>query len=411
MVRQLWFKFPVVFDRDLKLLLSSMSLRRIAIGFLEVVRAIYFALLGFSPIEIGVLLSLATFVSAIHHITFSILSDRFGRKPFLILGGIFATVRMIVFAVSSNYWVLAFGQRVGGLGEGAFAGQPVVSGYISDKTKLEERSSIFNILAVSNGLAATVGSLMAGLLPYFQSSFELDIIGAHSVLFWIGVFGSVASILFILPLKEAKSVEINEGEKKRKTLKGYSWRVIARYSLVRSTSGVGFGFIQSLLSLYFFLQFAVGGEVLGPIFAGTRFLSVFSYILVPWMLRRFGELHILMASRFVAATAIVLFSITTSFSLAIILVVVFRVVLMFSMPIRQSFATRIVDPSETATAIGVSNSARMGLRTVAPTLAGYMFETISLNMPFITGATLLLANGLLFKVFFNPKKGKKSTIS
>lgn len=103
MLRLSWFRFPESFDRDLKLLLCSMSMRRIAMGFLGVVRAIYFAMLGFTPVEIGLLLSLATFVSAIHHLTFGMLSDRFGRKPFLILGGIFATVRMIIFAVSSDF--------------------------------------------------------------------------------------------------------------------------------------------------------------------------------------------------------------------------------------------------------------------------------------------------------------------
>jgi len=161
MVQRSWLRLPNVFDRDLKLLLCSMSVRRISMGFLGVVRAIYFAMLGFSPIEIGLLLSLATFVSAIHHITFGMLSDRLGRKSFLILGGIFATMRMIIFAVSSDFWMLALGQGLGAMGEGAGAGQPVVSGYIADKINMERRSSIFTALAVSNGLAATVGSLMA----------------------------------------------------------------------------------------------------------------------------------------------------------------------------------------------------------------------------------------------------------
>ena len=206
MTRQSLLRLPDVFDRDLKLLICSMSLRRIAMGFLGVVRAIYFAMLGFSPIEIGVLLSIATFVSAIHHITFGMLSDRFGRKPFLILGGIFASLRMVIFAVSSEFWMLALGQGVGAMGEGAGAGQPVVSGYIADKSNAETRSSIFSTLAVTNGLAATVGSLMAGLPAYFQKALPLDIIGAHSLLFWIGAVGGVASILFILPLKDVKPV-------------------------------------------------------------------------------------------------------------------------------------------------------------------------------------------------------------
>ena len=412
MGQQSCLRFPDGFDRDLKLLLCSMSVRRIAMGFLQVMRAIYFAQIGFSPIEIGLLLSIATFVSAIHHITFGILSDRLNRKPFLILGGIFATIRMIIFAISTDFWILALGQGIGAMGEGVGAGQPVVSGYIAEKTNIEKRASIFSTLAVTNGLAATVGSLMAGLPTYFQSALALDVIGANSLLFWIGAVSGVASILLILPLRDVKPMKIVEDAKKRKPLKAHSWGIIARFSLVRSTSGIGFGFIQSLLSLYFYIQFGVGGEVLGFIFAGARFLSVFSYILVPSLVNRFGDVHTLMASRLIAAILIVLFSITTSFPLALLLVVAYRVVLMFSMPIRQTFAVGIVDPSETATAIGVSNSARMGFQTIAPTLAGYMFETISLTMPFLIGATFLATNGLLFIAFFKPKNNlRKSTIS
>jgi MFS family permease len=83
MMRESWYRLPDVFDKDLRLLLYSMSLRRISMVSLGVVRAIYFALLGLSPVEIGILLSIATFVSAIHHLTFGMFSDRLGRKPFI----------------------------------------------------------------------------------------------------------------------------------------------------------------------------------------------------------------------------------------------------------------------------------------------------------------------------------------
>jgi hypothetical protein len=45
----------------------------------------------------------------------------------------------------------------------------------------------------------------------------------------------------------------------------------------------------------------------------------------------------------------------------------------------------------------------MGLRTLAPTAAGYMFEAVSLSMPFLTGAVLIVANGLLYKLFLQKK--------
>ena len=94
------------FDRDLKLLLCSMASRRVVMGFLQVVRAIYFALIGFSHLAIGLLMSIATFVSALHSITFGIISDRYGRKPFLLLGGFFATARLVIFALTTNFWLL-----------------------------------------------------------------------------------------------------------------------------------------------------------------------------------------------------------------------------------------------------------------------------------------------------------------
>lgn len=395
---------PDGFDRDLKLLLYSMSSRRVAMGFLMIVRSIYFYLLGFSEVEVGLLLSIATFVSAIHHITFGVLSDRFGRKPFLVLGGIFATMRLVIFAVSTDFWMLALGQGIGAMGEGAGAGQPVVSGYITDKTDIRERPSIFSALSITNAIAATVGSLMAGLPAHFQAFLGLDVLVAHSLLFWLGAATSFASLLFTITLKDVKPQSVEEKIEEEAPSRTYSWGVIARFSLVRSTSGLGWGFIESLMPLYFYIRFGVGGEFLGPIYAGARLLSVFSYMLIPQAVDRFGEIPSIVASRIITAAITIAFSLTTWLPLAVILMVTFRIMIMFTMPIRQSFATGIVRPEETATAIGVSNFARMGLRTIAPIAAGYMFETISLSMPFLTGAALLVANGLLFKAFFQKKQ-------
>jgi MFS family permease len=396
-------RLPSSFDRDLTMLTFSMSSRRVVMGFLGIIRSIYFALLGFSPVEIGLLLSLATLVSALHSITFGMLSDRFGRKPFFVLGGIFATLRMVILAITTDFWLLALGQGLGALGEGAGAGQPVVSGYISDKTEVRQRASVFSTLAVTNAISATIGSLMAGLPAYFQESLKADILRAHYLLFWIGVFFSALSLLLILPIEDVspEKAEIDSHEEGFLNVK--SWGIIARFSLVRASSGLAMGFVESLMPLYFYIRFGVGGETLGPIYAGIRLISVFSYMFIPLVVDRLGDIPSLVASRIIAGVITIAFSQATRFPLAVFLLVAQRTVLMFTMPIRQSFATGIVDPDETATAIGVSSFARMSLRSVAPTIAGYMFEAISLSMPFMVGAALFIANGLLYKAFFSPK--------
>jgi len=231
-------------------------------------------------------------------------------------------------------------------------------------------------------------------------------IAAHSLLFWIGAAGGIVSLFFLIPLKDVKPErhveDVLEGASGGRS-RGRSWGMIAKFSLIRSTSGLGWGLIESLLPLYFFIRFDVGSEFLGPIYALARFISMFSYLLIPWFVDRYGEISTIVASRLVSGFLAVAFSIASSLPVAVVVLVVFRINMSFTMPIRQTIATGIVNPEETATAIGVSNFARMGLRTLAPTAAGYMFEAVSLSMPFLTGAVLIVANGLLYKFFLQKR--------
>ncbi len=395
-------RLPDGFDRDVRLLTSSMFTRRIVMGFLMVVRAIYFALLGYSNVEIGLLLSLATLVSAFHHISFGYLCDRYGRKPFLLIGTVFATMRMVIFALSTDFWMLALGQGIGAMGEGAGAGQPVVSGYITDKTETTQRPGIYSAMAITNGLAASIGSALGGLPVYLQDVYGFNVVEAHQLLWWVCAVGTALSLVFLLPMSEPQRRNREVG-KAGKGGKNRNWGVILRFSLVRSTSGLGWGLAQSLMTLYIFYKFGVGSDVLGPIYSLSRFLSVFSYPLIPLTVRRFGDINTIIGSRIAAAALTTAFALSNSYPVAIALLVINRIVVMFTMPIRQTFASGMVNPEETATAIGVSNFARMGVRSAAPTLAGYMFDTISFSMPFFVGAALMAFNGVLYWIFFTEK--------
>ena len=394
-------RVPDGFDRDVRLLTSSMFTRRIVMGFLQVVRAIYFALLGYTNVEIGLLLSLATLVSALHSITFGYLSDRYGRKPFLLVGTVFATLRMVVFALSTDFWMLALGQGLGAMGEGAGAGQPVVSGYITDKTGATQRPGIYSAMAITNGLAASIGSALGGLPVYLQD-YGFNVVEAHQLLWWACAVGSALSIVFLLPISEPLRRTSHGGEAK-KGGKIRNWGVILRFSLVRSTSGLGWGMAESLMTLYIFYKFGVGSDALGPIYSLSRFISIFSYLLIPRMVGRFGDINTIIGSRIAAAVLTTAFALSNAYPVAMAVFVINRIIVMFTMPIRQTFASGMVDPEETATAIGVSSFARMGVRSAAPTLAGYMFDAVSLSMPFFTGAALMAVNGVLYWVFFRKK--------
>jgi MFS family permease len=187
------------------------------------------------------------------------------------------------------------------------------------------------------------------------------------------------------------------------------WDPIIKFSLIRGSNGLAWGIADSLTPLYFFYMFGVGTESLGPVYAIARFLSIFSYLLIPRIVLRFGDIKTIIASRIFSAVLTLLIAVTESYSIAVIILVVNRLVTLFSMPIRQTFASSIVDPDETATAIGISSFTRMGMQTIAPTLAGYMFELLSLTSPFIVGSILMAINGGLYWNYFG--KEQKSTKS
>ncbi|MBD3205722.1 MFS transporter [Candidatus Bathyarchaeota archaeon] len=405
MLLELWSKLrlPDAFDRDLRLLLISMASRRIALGFLFLVRSIYFGLLGYSYTTVGILLSVATLVAAIRQVVFGMLSDRVGRKVFFVMGAIFTTTRLIVFATRSDFWSLVFGQAIGALGEGSGAGQPVVSGYISDKTDEFERSDVFTTLGITNALTTTIGFILSGLPAYFENRFGLSMVQAHSWLWWIGAFFSAFSLVFLLPMKDIKPEEddLEVAETVEAGFMGvHNWGAIAKFSLVRSTSGLGFGLIGSLLPLYFSNRFGVGSEILGPIYAVSRLFTIFSYLLIPSLIEKFGEIGALTWTRIISALFSLSFAFVEYYPLALGLLFIYRIITHFGMPIRQSFATSLVPSDETATAVGVSNFFRMTLRTLAPTAAGYMFEAVSLSLPFISGTFLIVINAGLYRGFY-----------
>jgi len=394
------FGFQSRIGRDLKLLMGEMFFRRMVMGFLEVARAIYFALLGFSPFTIGVLITIGTIVGALECLVSGPLSDRYGRKPFLILGGIFSIIRLALYASSRDFWILAIAQGIGALGEGAGAGQPVVSGYIADKTEAEKRPAVFSLLGITNALSTAIGSLMAGLLPYFRLAFSLNRADAHVPLFWLGVGMNIVGMFFVLPIKEKRRSEKKSNDAR---LFKVSWKEIGRYCIIRSTDGLGMSFVSSLLSLYFYLRFGASSEALAPIYALARFLPVFTYPFIPILVSRFGDVLCLIVIRIVSGAAVALFAVVPIFEVAAILFVAYRFLFEFAMPMRQAFATEIVEPFKTGTIIGISNFSRSLVQSVAPTIAGYLFESASYSLPFFSGAALLAVNGIQYHIFYNRK--------
>src|SRR5258708_38285350 len=103
-------------SRDVLLLLTSMVLASVPVGYLQVVLPLYLNRAGLEPSTIGLLYGLSGLVTA-GLVAFSgALADRFGRRSFLIWGTALPIVSYAIFATTTDPRWLVLPSLVGGVG-------------------------------------------------------------------------------------------------------------------------------------------------------------------------------------------------------------------------------------------------------------------------------------------------------
>jgi len=395
-----------ILNTDLRLLVLSMSLRRIILGCLQVIRALYLYIIGYDLLAIGLLSMIATIVGAMRSVSVGLLSDRYGRKIFIVLGGMFSTIRLLIYAYFTDYTLLIIAQIIGAMGEGAGAGQPSVSGMIADKSKKETRIKVFTIFALTNSFVGILGSLLGSLPKPIQLWLSIEEAESFRLLFLFCAFLSFISFIFVLPIREKPFKTSTES--RRAFLPKKSTATISRFSLVRAIGGFGFGITDDLIGPWFKIRFLMGEEVLGPVYAVSRFLVMTLYILIFKSEKELDEVRIIFLNRIVSAAAMLLVPFVPSYLEFSLLLIVYRVSLTITMPLRQSFIVSIVDPSERASSVGFSNLARMAFRSFAPAIGGYIMQSFSMSLPFAIGAAVVALNGVSYRFFFRKRRSSSS---
>ena len=82
--------------RDLRLLLASMGLNSLPLGYTLVVLPIYLSEIGFSAETIGVVSSVSAIANTIALVPFALAADKYGRKQFVFWGFLSATLAHIL---------------------------------------------------------------------------------------------------------------------------------------------------------------------------------------------------------------------------------------------------------------------------------------------------------------------------
>jgi MFS family permease len=178
--------------------------------------------LGAAPTMVGAIVSMYAICQLISGPILGQLSDKFGRRPILLVSQLGTLAGFFVLAFSTQLWMVFFARAL----DGATAGNlTTAQAYISDVTKPEERTKSFAIIGVAFGFGFLVGPAISGFLA--QYGYQAPIFAACAL-----SFTSILCTFFLLPRREVihrqeeDAGAVGPGGKR---LSLFSWGEYARY--------------------------------------------------------------------------------------------------------------------------------------------------------------------------------------
>ncbi len=387
---------------DGRWLLLTRGLRTFAYGFLGVVLALYLEALGFDPIAIGLVITLAIAGSAAMTIVWSILADAVGRRRTVGAMALLMAAGGLLFAFASDPLLLALGALTGTISAtnsevGAF--NAVEQAILPQTAPDRQRTFLFALYNAVGNLSGAVGSLAAGLVPAFAA---LGLAGADAYrpLFVLYAAVGVANLAVFARLSERVEAAKVEGALRLRAV-GLSRGRIAGLSALFGLDAFAGGFVAaSIVAYWFHLRFGLGPEQLAPIFFAANALSGASFFAASWVARRVGLLNTMVFTHLPSNVLLMAVPLMPTAALAVLVYLARVSISQMDVPTRQSYTMAVVEPSERTAAAGITNVARSVATSVSPSLAGYALAAAATGVPFFIGGGLKIVYDLaIFAAF------------
>ena len=231
------------------------------------------------------------------------LSDRFGRRPVILLSNLGLGLDFVFMALAPSIWLLMLGRVISGITSASYT---TANAYIADTTPPEKRAGVFGLMGGAFAIGFIVGPALGGLL----GSIDLRLP------FWIAAGLALLNFLyglFILP-------ESLPPEKRAKRFEPHSAHPIGALKILRrhkEVSGLAVVILlfylahyvlQTVFVLYADFRYAWGPQAVG-IILGLVGLSdgIVQALLAGRLTARFGERRLLLAGMCFGVIAFLVF--------------------------------------------------------------------------------------------------------
>lgn len=320
-----------------------------------------------------------------------VLSDRFGRRPVILLSNLGLGLDYIVMAMAPTLYWLFLGRLISGITTSSI---PTAMAYISDVTPKEKRAGAFGMIGVAFGIGFILGPGLGGLLGKSDPRLAFWVAAGLSLVNWLWGFFFVPESL---PLEKRQKFALRRANPvgSLKLLRSHHelWRLATIQFLAYLAHN-----IFAVWALYAMYRYAWNTDEVGYslVFVGIV-TAIISGGLTGRMVKRFGEKMTLYIGQFFGAAGMFVAGIAKTAALfvgSIPIISLWNI----SMPAAQGMMTHRVSEREQ----GELQGALQSMRSITFILGPWMFLKIfgwsidpkhALNLP---GAPFYVAAALLF---------------
>jgi MFS family permease len=372
------------------------------IGFLIVQPTLpfYAERLGARPLVVTMIISSFFFAQLVTAPLWGRFSDRYGRRPALLVGLISSAIAFALFGLANTIFLLFLFRLVQGAGGGTTG---VVQAYVSDAVVPEERAKALGWITASTSAGVMIGPLLGSLAATW--------FGQHGPGFVAAGLCALNAISAWLWLPESKRQDdAGTAAHTRTPLRHAILRVLSEpgspvSSLIwiYTIGMMAFMGMNGVLALYLGAAFGVTERTIGWLYSyiGGVGLVMRAVLLGP-AVRRFGEIGVTRLGSLSLILGLTMLPLPAMLDLArpaqlalFALAALFMPVgtaLLF--PATTALVSRRANRSETGQTMGVQQSFGSVARLIGPVCAGAIFEA-DIRYPFWAAAALMLGTSFL----------------
>lgn len=335
-----------------------------------------------TPFEIGLLFSIYSWMQFFFSPILGRLSDRFGRRPVLLISLVGSAVGYYVIGAAETLALVFVGRIISGITGGNIS---TAQAYIADVTTRENRARGMGLFGAMFGLGFILGPALAGILSKY---------GVH-VPFYFAAFLSLANavaLYFILPETVKPGGDAHLAVRKNRfveLVESLREKVFGTVNVVYFLLVTAFSIMTYAFVLFTAHRFGYNAEQNGYLFAFVGFVAIIGQgFLFHQMVTRIGETRLTVIGCVMMAVSLAAFPFVGpafgGLTALLVLCTVLSIGNAFASPSLTSLASKISPEDRQGVSLGIMQSGASLARAIGPMIGGVLLNNAANKVDDIT---------------------------